>query len=51
MVGWDASMRGMGEVGGVWEGFDDEVGDEQEEEEEERNYENEERDGKMKTAR
>ena len=35
---WDASIRGLGEGGGVWEGFDDEMRDEQEEEE--INYEN-----------
>ena len=33
-------IRGVGEVGGVWEGFDDEVRDEQEEDEEQRYDEN-----------
>ena len=38
--GWDVPIRGVGEVGEVWERFDDEMGDEEEEEDEERNYEN-----------
>ena len=34
MGGSGAPIEGEGEVGGVWEGFDDEVEDEQEVEEE-----------------
>ena len=45
MGGLEAPIREMGEVGGVLEGFDDEVGDEKEEKEEDRNYENEDDDG------
>ena len=33
MRGWDAPIRGLGWIDLVWEGLNDEVGDEQEEEE------------------
>ena len=40
MGGWEAPIRGVGEVGEVWKGFDDEAGNEKEEKEEERINEN-----------
>ena len=43
--GQDPPIRGLGKVGKVWEGFDDEVEDEQEQEDEEINDENEDDDG------